>query len=257
MFVLNKLIKITFNLFIMAKEVSNQNVTYFKVDADGYIYQRSATQLEGYKPYYDKDSKLLGYKKIYSATDTGKIKDLCIRVAEFSSGGVKMVSLTIEGENGLENIQFPLLTQSKTLSPYAKSLATILPNVDFEGEYSISFDKRKDDKGFTYKNIYFNIGDNNFVRSFHKYPNKENNNGADIPPMEKSESITGDVVWDSTKQDKFLMDFLKAQIERFHSKTGASETPSVNPEPVGEAVVEKAKPKKEVLVEEDDDDLPF
>ena len=178
-----------------------------------------------------------------------------------------MVSISIDGKDGRENIQFQLYTMKKGLSPYAKALAQVLPNVDFEKTYSISFDKRKDDRGYTVKNIYFNHGENESVKAFHKYLNKEGNNGGDIPSPTQSEDISGKLVWDFSNQDKYLYKSLKEQLERFEKTSGYSyggndeeETSTPAPAPAVEKPVaaKPAKPvAKQVEEEEDEMDLPF
>nr|DAN46770.1 MAG TPA: hypothetical protein [Caudoviricetes sp.] len=251
----------------MAREVGNANTSYFKVDADGFIYLASKVEMDGYKPHYNDEGKLTGYRKLFTATDEGKIVELRIRNAKFQTGEVPMVSISIDGKDGRENIQFQLYTMKKGLSPYAKALAQVLPNVDFEKTYSISFDKRKDDRGYTVKNIYFNHGENESVKAFHKYLNKEGNNGGDIPSPTQSEDISGKLVWDFSNQDKYLYKSLKEQLERFEKTSGYSyggndeeETSTPAPAPAVEKPV-AAKPAKPVAkqVEEDEDemDLPF
>lgn len=256
----------------MAKEPTTGNSTsFFKVDADGYIYLRSATPKEGYVEYFNRENKSAGYKKIYSATDDGQIAFLGIHVAEFDTGKVEYVSITIKSEDGYENVQFPLKTQKGKLSAYAKSIAQILPNVDFTQNYSISFDKRKDDNGYSIKNIYLNqsdVEDTPAVPVYHKYLNKDGDNGGDIPQMEQKEGLSG-VEWDTMKQDKFLFNSLQEQIERFkafkagHDEGKGVEKNSTKPKAEKkETPVTKSTPKSNVKtvtasVEEEDDNVPF
>lgn len=259
----------------MAKEPTTGNSTsFFKVDADGYIYLRSATPKEGYVEYFNRENKSAGYKKIYSATDDGQIAFLGIHVAEFDTGKVEYVSITIKSEDGYENVQFPLKTQKGKLSAYAKSIAQVLPNVDFTQNYSISFDKRKDDNGYSIKNIYLNqsdVEDTPAVPVYHKYLNRDGDNGGDIPQMEQKEGLSG-VEWDTMKQDKFLFNSLMEQIERFkafkagHSeaageKTSAKPKAEKKEEPIAKSTtktsLKRVSPQEAFADKDEDDDLPF
>lgn len=245
----------------MAKEPKNANVTYFKVDSDGYIYERSPIAKEGYKEYFDRDKKLLGYKKIYSATDDGKINFVGIHTAEFDNGKVEYVSVSIKNGDNVENVQFQLLNTKGRLSNYAKALAQVLPNVDFSQNFSLSFDKRKDDQGYTIKNIYFNQSDKPdtpAVPIAHKYKNRADDNGGDIPGMEQTEGLGGKVTWDTSKQDNYLYASLKAQIERFKAFLNG-ETVSGAVEEVNAKSTKKETVKESPVNEddEDDSDLPF
>ena len=246
----------------MAKEPKNANVTYFKVDSDGYIYLTSKTNQEGYKEYFDRDGKHLGYKKIFSATDDGFISDLRIHTAEFDTGKVEYVSVSIKNEDRIENVQFQLTTQKGGLSNYAKAIAQVLPNVDYSKRFSISFDKRKDDGGYTVKNIYFNQSDEEgtpAVPIYHRYKNKKGDNGGDIPNMEQAEGLGGKVIWDTSKQDNYLYKSLMAQIERFKEFLNGEK--STSKEENSKPSVEKSSPKNtkkvEVEVEDEDEELPF
>lgn len=248
----------------MAKEPKSANVTYFRVDSDGYIYLRSATPQEGYKEYFNRDGVSLGYKKIFSATDDGKISFLGVRTAEFDTGKVEYVSVSIKNGDNVESVQFPLLTQKGGLSSYAKALAQVLPNIDFNARYSLSFDKRKDDAGYTIKNIYFNqadVQDTPAVPIFHRYKNKAGDNGGDIPNMEQTTGLGGKVNWDTSKQDNFLYASLMEQIERFKAHTESTD----REQPVGQADTRVADEPKgnvsqgdvNVFAGDEDDDLPF
>lgn len=248
----------------MAKELSNENYQYFSVDSDGYIYLKSKEQLEGYKPYYNKDNVLLGYKKIFSATDLGLIKHIGIREVEFPTGKAKMVSITIQGESGMENVQFQLKNSKNQLTDHTRYLAMVLPNVDFSKKYSLSFSKKKNERGFTDKRVYFNDENGEAVSWFHKFKNKEDNNGGDVPVVEWKEGIDS-VEADHTNRDKFLYESLTKQIERFEAFNSGSEKKDVTPSTVTE---KKSVVKEEVktsatkkgnvpVADEDDDDLPF
>lgn len=248
----------------MAKELANENYQYFSVDSDGYIYLKSKEQLEGYKPYYNKDNVLLGYKKIFSATDLGLIKHIGIREVEFPTGKVKMVSITIQGESGMENVQFQLKNSKNQLTDHTRYLAMVLPNVDFFKKYSLSFSKKKNERGFTDKRVYFNDENGEAVSWFHKFKNKEDNNGGDVPVVEWKEGIDS-VEADHTNRDKFLYESLTKQIERFEAFNSGSEKKDVTPSTVTE---KKSVVKEEVktsatkkgnvpVADEDDDDLPF
>lgn len=250
----------------MAKELSNENYQYFSVDSDGYIYLKSKEQLEGYKPYYNKDNVLLGYKKIFSATDLGLIKHIGIREVEFPTGKAKMVSITIQGESGMENVQFQLKNSKNQLTDHTRYLAMVLPNVDFSKKYSLSFSKKKNERGFTDKRVYFNDENGEAVSWFHKFKNKEDNNGGDVPVVEWKEGIDS-VEADHTNRDKFLYESLTKQIERFEDFVSGrasetvvkTETPSVEKKSVVKKEV-KTSATKNVNVpvaEDDDDDLPF
>lgn len=243
----------------MAKEPKSANVTYFRVDSDGYIYLRSATPQEGYKEYFNRDGVSLGYKKIFSATDDGYISFLGVRTAEFDTGKVEYVSVSIKNGDSVESVQFPLVTQKGGLSNYAKALAQVLPNIKFEDKYSLSFDKRKDEAGYTIKNIYFNqsdVKDTPAVPIFHKYKNKTGDNGGDIPNMEQTTGLGGKVNWDTSKQDNFLYASLMEQIERF--KAFSESTQSNTSQPKDEAPkANVTEGNTNVFANDEDDDLPF
>lgn len=235
----------------MAKEVLSNSTTYYKVDSDGYIYLTSKVEKEGYKEYTNKDGVFAGYKKIYQGTDDGYISYIGIRKAEFPTGVVELVSVSIDTGNGIENVQFPLLNTKGFLSPYAKALAQVLPNVDFKERHSVSFDKRKDEMGYTIKNVYLNRSDvegTPAVAIFHKFKKKDDDSSGDIPRMVPKTGLGGKVTWDSTEQDNYLYDSLVKQIERFAEFKGSS--PKVS-NVVNEVV------KEEVVQEEASDDLPF
>lgn len=230
----------------MAKEVSSANTTYFRVDADGYIYLISKEEKEGYKAAYNKDGAFVGYKKIFQGTDDGHLSYIGIRKAEFPTGVVEFISLSVDTANGVENVQFQLLNTKGGLSPYAKALAQVLPNVDFKERHSISFDKRKDEAGYTIKNLYLNRADvkgTPAVAIFHKFKKKDDDSSGDIPRMKQSQGLGGKVTWDSTDQDNYLYDSLIKQIERFTEfKNGG---------------VPKTSEAPEAEVVENQDDLPF
>lgn len=246
----------------MAKEPKNANVTYFKVDSDGYIYLRSATPQEGYKEYFNRDGVSLGYKKIFSATDDGQISFVGIHTAEFDTGKVEYVSISIKNGDSTENVQFPLLTQKGGLTNYAKAIAQVLPNLNPKDSYSLSFDKRKDEGGYTIKNIYFNQSDKQdtpAVPIFHKYKNKAGDNGGDIPNMEQTQGLGGKVVWDTSKQDNFLYASMMEQIERFKSAvSSATEAPVRETVPQESEKSNVTNGNSSPFADEDDDsDLPF
>ena len=247
----------------MAKEPKNANVTYFKVDSDGYIYERSPIEKEGFKAYFDRENKLLGYKKIYSATDDGKINFIGVHTADFPTGKVDYVSVSIKNEDNVENIQFQLLNSKGKLSNYAKALAQVLPNINFDETFSLSFDKRKDEQGYTIKNIYFNQADKTdtpAVPIAHKYKNRADDNGGDIPGMEQVEGLGGKVTWDTSKQDNYLYNSMMAQIERFKAHLSGETAQTDTELPKGSKTSSKSSKKtsNDVFADEDEDqDLPF
>lgn len=248
----------------MAKEPKSANVTYFKVDSDGYIYERSPIEKEGFKAYFDRENKLLGYKKIYSATDDGKISFVGVHTADFPTGKVDYVSVSIKNGDSIENVQFQLLNTKGRLSNYAKALSQVMPNVNFDENFSLSFDKRKDEQGYTIKNIYFNQTDKPdtpAVPIAHKYKNRADDNGGDIPGMEQVEGLGGKVTWDTSKQDNYLYNSLMAQIERFKAHlSGDTATSEVStPKEVKRDSKEVKTAPEQVFDgdEEDDNDLPF
>ena len=170
---------------------------------------------------------------------------------------VKLVSIAIKSENGVDKFSFPLKKTNGGLSDYAKGLAVILPNLDFSRPLSISPSRKKNDKGYLSRFLFFNYADG----AEPKHPEFAHRYGkdGDIPMGEQVEKM-GNKVWNFDKQDTYLYNILEAQLERFkefrqENKIEVESTPK--PHTKATSVPQAAVSEEAASQEEESDDLPF
>lgn len=243
----------------MAREVgAGSPINYLKINRDGFLYLSSKEPKEGYKKVELRDEKV-AYHKLFHGTDEGYLDFISIKEAEFQSGKVKYLTLSVNAGEYIDNISMPLFKTNGALNDYVKNLATLLPNLDFSRKISINPSKRKNDAGFVDNAFFINYDEKEFVKFFHKY-----GKDGDVPPAEKVEGVSGDK-YDFTKQDKFLYNSLLEQIERFKAFKSGNTTPKDAPSNVEQKSVTntpKEVPQASAQIvggapEEEEDDLPF
>ena len=199
----------------MAKSKNNNvKTTFLQINRDGYLYESSKEPKEDFKEIVMKDDKgnviRKVYHKTYKETDDGYFSYIGIREAEFKTGKVKYLRFSIKSDEGQDVISIPLYTQRGSLSDYAKSLAILLPNVDFSHKVSVKPNTQKNDRDYTIKNFFIkDLDTDSYVKHAHKY-----GKDGDIPNCVKKESA-GKVVWDCSEQDDYLYNILLKEIERF------------------------------------------
>lgn len=250
----------------MAREVGNGSpINYLKINREGFLYLSSKEPKEGWKKVETEDGKVF-YHKLFHGTDEGHLDFIAIKEVEFSTGKVKYLTFSINAGDYIDNISVPLFKQNGALNDYVKNLATLLPNLDFSKKISITPSKKKNDAGFVDNSFFINYNEKEFVKFFHKY-----GKDGDIPPAEKVAGVGGDK-YDFTKQDIFLFDSLKEQIERFKNfkgsatppsdstqsapSTPSNNTPANTPSTSGSLATNAVAPQTD-FAEEEHDDLPF
>jgi len=228
------------------------SITYLKINGNGVLYETSKVPKEGFieVSYQDKKTKeeKVTYHCLYNAgTDEGKISYLDIRETPYG----KNLNISVKSENGIDAIQVPLFTAKKRLSPYAKNLACLLPNLDFNKVVSLVPSTKKDQNGYTDKAIFINYveGDKGFVKFAHKF----GDNG-DIPKAVKTTAVDGTVEYDFKEQDTFLYNVLAKEVQRFkdfqNSNNSNGSTPDTN-------VPAETKDVAPQIENDSQDDLPF
>lgn len=209
---------------------NNKNKTYLSINKDGFLYSKSN---EG-----DKDAtKVLGnkgevyYHVLYKSTDKGLITN--IQITEDRGFG-KRFQISIESGDNLDIISVPLLQVNGQLNNYVRAFTQLLPNIDFSKEYKIAPNRKKNDKGYVYKNLYVNY-DDTFVKNAIERE--------DLPEIRVKDKVGGGKTYDTTDLDNFLFKKLEGQIKRLQDFLDNSE-----PKLVDENVLYN--------LEEDNCDLP-
>lgn len=250
----------------MAREVNFKPTTYLRINAEGQLYNGVSTPQEGYTQYTSKLGNV-SYRKVFSGTEFGHITNLAVVEKIFDSGKVKYVEVTVENEDAKDVIQLPLKNTNGGLSDVVKKLIAVLPGVDYSRELTISSNRKKNDRGYVDKVLFFNYIDGGEFGEGVKFTLKFGE-GGDIPMFTTKEGIDG-IEYDYTEQDKFLYGKLLEELERFQNFKSAPkvETTEVKDEPKKEAKPTETKksakpttkavaPKVEVE-DEDDDNVPF
>lgn len=239
----------------MAKEAtSGGNKTFLNINKDGYFYIKSNEPKEGYEEITLKEGGKT-YHKLFKETDDGVVDYIAIEERNFPSGKVKLVSIAIDSGDGIDKVSFQLFKNKGGLSDYAKGLAVVLPNLDYNRKVNIAASKKRNDRDFLNQFLFFNYIDGEEP----KYPSPAHRYGkeGDIPSGVKTE-VMGAVKWDFSAQDDYLYKILESEIERFKVIKGekvaeapkvkeAVEEPTKNPEPATASVA----------TDEEPDDLPF
>lgn len=229
----------------MAKERANQNTNYLQVNKDGLLYIASKTPKEGYKEVELKDGRKT-YHKTFTATEDGLIDYIGITEKEFTTGvKTKVFAIVIKGKEESDMVQFRLHTEKGNLNGYVKSLASVLPNVDFSRELYIAPSTKRNDRGYVNPSLFINyVGTE---KEFVQFAHKAGKDG-DIPAAKEVVKM-GQKTYDFTEQDEYLYNILLKEIERFKAFKGTS-----TPEPKKTEPVENPIENNPL---EEDDDLPF
>lgn len=240
----------------MAKEAGQGgNMTFLAINKDGYFYKKVEEGEEGSVEVKLKDGGSV-YHKLYKETDDGYIDYMSIEEKEFKSGKVKLLSLSVKSENGIDKISMPLKNSRGGLNEYAKGLALILPNLDFSRLVNISASKKKNDKGFINKFLYINYVDGQEP----KYPEFAHKYGAegDIPKGVKVTKM-GEETWDFSAQDEFLLEILTTEMARFKAFRTSNPVKSVSEDKPAEPKSSNtsASSRPEPVHEDEEDELPF
>lgn len=243
----------------MPQEARTQKM-YLNINSKGFLYLSSKEPQEGYEEVkYGENNQNTTYHKLFDSTLHGKINSLWLGEKNLNGAKVRYLGIGIQppanevtGEEQPEEVLTFNLLVNKNLNDYIKSIICVLPNLDYDKEYSLSPSKKLNDRGFVYRTIYFNDRNGNLPILAHKF-------GDDIPNIEKKEGLGGKKEYDSEKQDKYLFKILEREIKRFN---GQKDCQPSSGEPMGtnvETTVEKPKkaPKDANPEEEEYDDLPF
>lgn len=186
----------------MAEKFSNyKNRTYLNINKDGMLYSKSnESDRDATKVVTDKGEVL--YHVLYTKTDRGLITN--IQITEDRGFG-KQFQISLESSDNLDIISVPLLQSNGQLNNYVRNFTQILPNIDFSKTYTISPNRKKNDRGYVYKNLYVNY-DDTFVKNA---IDKE-----DLPEIVVKEKVGGGKAYDTTDLDNFLFEKLEGQIKR-------------------------------------------
>lgn len=238
----------------MAREVTNKATTYLRINADGQLYSGSSEPREGHVEYVSKQGNV-SYRKVYAGTDYGKITRLGVVEKEFPTGKMKYVEITVENDKSKDIIQLPLKNVKGGLTDEVKKFIALLPGIDFSRELTISSNRKKNERGYVEKVLFINyVTDGVQEKEGVKFSLKFGKEGT-VPQFETSEGIDG-IVYDFTKQDKFLFDVLIKELERFNTEMNKQAAqPSDEDKSAKSGKSEKASTPK--VEEDEDDDLPF
>lgn len=215
----------------MAKEIIFKKTTYLRVNGNGQLYNSVSEPKEGYTEFISSQGNI-SYRKLFSGTEDGKLTGLSIDEKDFATGKVKYLSLTIENKDAKDVVQIPLKTQKGGLMDLVKTIAVLLPNVDFSRDLTLSF-RSTPNGDYKDRTIFINYV-NNGVREQEgvKFAHKFGKEG-DIPMPTQKQGIDG-IVYDFTEQDTYLYNILISQLERFLTEKKSrvnTSTESTTPEP--------------------------
>ena len=246
----------------MAREATYKPTTYLRINAEGQLYNGTSEPAEGYVQYTSKQGNV-SYRKVFSGTEYGKITQLGISEKTYESGKVKFVEIVVENDEARDIIQLPLKKQNGTLTDEVRKLVSFLPNVDFNKTLTITSNRKKNDRGYVDKVLFFSYvdegGEFETIKSALKF-----GEGGDIPMFTTKEGLDG-IVYDYTEQDRFLYGKLLDELTRFQefksspksSDVKNEEKPKKEEKPSETKTTSKSTKKEEPKVEDDDDDLPF
>lgn len=220
----------------MAEKYGNfKKRTYLNINKDGMFYSKSTEDdSDATKVVTDKGDTL--YHVLYIKTDEGYITN--IQITDDRGFG-KQFQISLESEDCIDIISVPLLQTNGQLNNYVRSFTQILPNIDFSKTYTISPNRKKNDRGYVYKNLYVNHN-NTFVKNAIE---KE-----DLPDIVVKEKVGGGKSYDTTDMDNFLFKKLEGQIKRLQDFLDSSK-----PELMEESTHGSAEKDSYDLP----DDLPF
>lgn len=245
----------------MAREATNKPTTYLRINAEGQLYSGSSEPRDGHVEYVSKQGNV-SYRKTYAGTDYGKISRLGVVEKDFPSGKVKYVEITVENDESRDVIQLPLKNMKGGLTDEVKKFIALLPGIDFSRDLTISSNRKKNERGYVEKVLFINyVNDGVQEKDGVKFSLKFGKEGT-VPQFETSEGIDG-IVYDFTKQDKFLFDVLIKELERFNTEKNKEAAAPSTPKETTEKPVEKAKATKPAdnaspkVEEDEDDELPF
>ena len=250
----------------MAREAKTKQTTYLRINAEGQLYSGSSEPREGHVEYTSKQGNV-SYRKTYAGTDYGKITQLHVVEKDFPTGKVKYLEVTVENEESRDVVQLPLKNIKGGLTDEVKKFIAILPGIDFSRELTISSNRKKNERGYVEKVLFVNyVTDGVQEKDGVKFSLKFGKEGT-VPMFEQREGLEGEIIYDFTKQDKFMFEELVKQLERFKAEKGAevkapevtAKTPEAEEAPKKKASTTKGGPKIETPAqdESDDDDLPF
>lgn len=208
----------------MARNRTTKPTNYLNINKDGLLYKRTTADNPNAKAVVLKDGSTVHHQLFNGGTEEGYLNHIGIREADFPSGKIKQLVVVVEGETETDMISLPLFRADGHLNGYVKSIACVLPNVDFSRKLVLQPSTQKNDRGFVYQTIYFNyVNDSRTtIPTAHKYGEK-----GDAPPAEEITAVDGSKKMDFTKQDTFLFNVLKKEIERFQEFKGKNNTPEV------------------------------
>lgn len=250
--------------------MANKNV-YLQVEfKTGNVFEFSKEEKDGFEEH--KNSKgTVTWRKYYKAGIFGIYRGSSIRESKFG----KEVSIHLIDENGDNNyINLPLLTQDKTIAPYAESLITVLPSMEKDYVYRI-FPYAMEKEGTKYKNygvsvMHADLEERTVKEDFpldrlkYSYTTKDGKSfKGDIPEIKWEESFDGSKTRNSKERDAYLYKVLEENAtgsSKISNRVKGGEAPkpynasektekvSVNKEPAPASISSDKK---------DDVELPF
>lgn len=223
---------------------------------NGKMYESSKEVKEGYvEVKYGKDNLETTYHKYYDKIE-GEFSGFGISEMKSEKANITMLNVKIKGTEDIYTISVPLKTTYGGISDSAKALISSFNNAKPNHGYSVTtFTKKNEYNGKTYDNqvVYVNslteMGDNGKGLSTGFIPFSE------IPRAKREDDGLGGVTYDNKEVNLFF----GAKIREISAKFEGEVKPATDaPEPkTAKLESEVSKKKEAVIVDDEDDSLPF
>lgn len=204
----------------------------------GTFYVSSKEPLDGYKEvkYTDKKTKqeITVYHREFNDLQ-GVLKRVSIDDSKFG----KQLRIFVESDDYKNVLEVPLRSPFGDITEYVRSVVQVLGNMEYDKEYRIFVNRKfKDSKDRPYKNFVFLEEDDKPI-TWAIHPN-------DFPSAVRQENKLGEVDYDRTERNDFIIEELLKQLERLNGKEETKQPSS-----------SKKKEEPVPANTDDDDDLPF
>lgn len=227
-------------------------------NSKGVFYLSSKEEKEGYKPTQTPDGTTYYHKEVDRIV--GKLQSVKEKEVDFSKGKMTLLEIYIEEDEdviGVINVPLFQKESASRLSEWAKEFIKYLRTIEKGKTYSIGLNKKKKNRnGYLYKNVFFNTEDGEKVEW-----GLDPRNAPDWKKNTIEDKVTGHrkTEWDSSEQDKYYYDELKAQLPKFEKKGNNESEQSESTD--NQSQDEQSTPTQESETQADDDaegeNLPF
>ena len=198
-------------------------IKYLRIDSNGNLYEKSNTQLEGFREHYNsKTGQPCGYRREYPYGLTGYLDYVAVKTWRGSDGTVTTdLLLTFKDYEINEKfcVGIPYVTPKGNLHPHVKSFVKYCYNIDLRKELAFNCFKRKDGDKFQPSELSIGYVDKNAqygVTLIDRYF-KNGQNGWPEATKRKN-PVTKQDEADYSLQNEFAVDALGKFLERFNSE---------------------------------------